>query len=260
MDLPAPASSRRPTALRKPSPLPLLLIVVTVALVVAGYHHLSTRVALRAVAVPTAAGAPDGSGEGAPPAPPVSAELVAAVAGAASEAVVDPAAAGGPPDQIGSAPPAAAPIAPAGAIAAVTAAGGGAAPPSGDAAAAVAAAAAIPPPGGDPAAIVRSLVASHPVLIFSKSYCPYSARAKAALAEAAAPGAPPATVVELDLREDGAALQAALEAATGRSTVPNVFVGGHPVGGSDEVAALAAEGKLEGLLREAPAQLVAKIA
>ncbi|GAB0497263.1 hypothetical protein MMPV_008587 [Pyropia vietnamensis] len=128
------------------------------------------------------------------------------------------------------------------------------------AAAAAAAGATIPPPGGDPAGIVRSLVASQPVLIFSKSYCPYSARAKAALAAAVPAGAPPPTVIELDLREDGAALQAALQAATGRSTVPNVFIGGHPVGGSEEVAALAAEGKLDALVREAPAQLVAKTA
>lgn len=199
MDLPAPASSRRPATLRKPSPLPLLVVVVTIAFVVAGYHHLSTRVSSAAA-----------------PVVPVS-DAVAAADGRTAAA----------------------------------------APSAGQVAAA---ADAVPPPGGDPASIVRSLVASHPVLIFSKSYCPYSTRAKEALAAAVPAGAPPPTVVELDLREDGVALQAALEAATGRSTVPNVFLGGHPVGGSDEVAALAAEGKLDSLVREAPAQLVAKTA
>lgn len=230
MDLPAPASSRRPATLRKPSPLPLLVVVVTIAFVVAGYHHLSTRVSSAAapvVPVSDAVAAADGRTAAAAP----SAGQVAAAAAAAG-AVTDAAAAAADP------PVAHEPGAP---------------PPA-------AVADAVPPPGGDPASIVRSLVASHPVLIFSKSYCPYSTRAKEALAAAVPAGAPPPTVVELDLREDGVALQAALEAATGRSTVPNVFLGGHPVGGSDEVAALAAEGKLDSLVREAPAQLVAKTA
>lgn len=258
MDLPAPASSRRPATLRKPSPLPLLVVVVTIAFVVAGYHHLSTRVSSAAapvVPVSDAVAAADGRTAAAAP----SAGQVAAAAAAAG-AVTDAAAAAADPPvahEPGAPPPAAVPPP----DAAVVGEAPPAPPPSTtDATAAAAAADAVPPPGGDPASIVRSLVASHPVLIFSKSYCPYSTRAKEALAAAVPAGAPPPTVVELDLREDGVALQAALEAATGRSTVPNVFLGGHPVGGSDEVAALAAEGKLDSLVREAPAQLVAKTA
>lgn len=258
MDLPAPASSRRPATLRKPSPLPLLVVVVTIAFVVAGYHHLSTRVSSAAapvVPVSDAVAAADGRTAAAAP----SAGQVAAAAAAAG-AVTDAAAAAADPPvahEPGAPPPAAVPPP----DAAVVGEAPPAPPPSTtDATAAAAAADAVPPPGGDPASIVRSLVASHPVLIFSKSYCPYSTRAKEALAAAVPAGAPPPTVVELDLREDGVALQAALEAATGRSTVPNVFLGGHPVGGSDEVAALAAEGKLDSLVREAPAQPVAKTA
>lgn len=255
MDLPAPASSRRPATLRKPSPLPLLVVVVTIALVVAGYHHLSARVSSAAAApvVPVAEATADGrTAAAAPSAGEVAA--AAAVAGAVADAAA--VATASPVLHEPGAPPPAAVLPPAAAVVGDPAA---AAPPT-DAAAAAAAADAIPPPGGDPASIVRSLVASQPVLIFSKSYCPYSTQAKAALAAAVPAGAPPPTVVELDLREDGAALQAALQAATGRSTVPNVFLGGHPVGGSDEVAALAAEGKLDALVREAPAQLVAKTA
>ena len=45
----------------------------------------------------------------------------------------------------------------------------------------------------------------------------------------------PYSVVELDLRQDGAALQSALAARTGRRTVPSTFVRGAHVGGNDAV-------------------------
>jgi len=55
------------------------------------------------------------------------------------------------------------------------------------------------------------------------------------------------TVVELDQRKDGEAMQAALAELTSRTTVPNVFIGGENVGGCDEVVGLWQEGKLEAL-------------
>ena len=54
-----------------------------------------------------------------------------------------------------------------------------------------------------------------------------------------------------DERSDGAAIQSALGTMTGRSTVPNVFIGGSSIGGGDETAALQQSGKLSGLLSSA---------
>lgn len=77
-----------------------------------------------------------------------------------------------------------------------------------------------PPPPTTPDALVTHLVRAHPVVVFSKTYCPYCRRAKAALTAAAAavPGAPPPHVVELDERADGDALQRALAVRTGRQS------------------------------------------
>ena len=66
---------------------------------------------------------------------------------------------------------------------------------------------------------IDKLVNQHPVVIFSKSYCSYSAKAKALLLETYKIDPPP-FVVELDLVEGGDKLQEALETITGRNTVP----------------------------------------
>ncbi|KAH7026377.1 glutaredoxin [Microdochium trichocladiopsis] len=76
-----------------------------------------------------------------------------------------------------------------------------------------------------------------PIIIFSKSYCPYSKRAKAILLTKYTIDPPP-YVVELDEHPLGAKLQAKLGRMTGRKTVPNIMVNYKSVGGSDEVADL----------------------
>ena len=67
---------------------------------------------------------------------------------------------------------------------------------------------------------IENLVASEPVVLFSKTTCPFCAMAKEALADAGVA----AEVVELDRREDGKAFQDALEKMTGARSVPRVFV------------------------------------
>ena len=57
-------------------------------------------------------------------------------------------------------------------------------------------------------------------------------------------------VEELDLNRLGPRLQDALLKMTGRRTVPNVLINGKSIGGGDDVAALDAQGKLAGLIRE----------
>lgn len=75
------------------------------------------------------------------------------------------------------------------------------------------------------------------VIIFSKSYCPHSRRAKGILLEKYIIDPAP-YVVELDLHPLGVGLQARLAELTQRRTVPNVLINGVSIGGGDEVADL----------------------
>lgn len=82
-----------------------------------------------------------------------------------------------------------------------------------------------------------------PIIIFSKSYCPFSKKAKHILLDLYTI-TPPPYVVELDEHELGSGLQDALEKSTGRSTVPNVLINGKSIGGGDDVEALHKSDKL----------------
>jgi glutaredoxin len=75
------------------------------------------------------------------------------------------------------------------------------------------------------------------VIIFSKSYCPYSKRAKGVLLEKYVIEPAP-FVVELDEHPLGAKLQAKLRETTGRGTVPNIMVSGKSIGGGDDISAM----------------------
>jgi glutaredoxin 3 len=59
--------------------------------------------------------------------------------------------------------------------------------------------------------------------------------------------------IELDMRDDGPSIQSALASLTGRSTVPNVFVGGKSIGGGDDTAAAHRSGSLRKALEAAGA-------
>lgn len=87
------------------------------------------------------------------------------------------------------------------------------------------------------------------VIIFSKSYCPHSARAKHILLEKYILDPPP-HVVELDQHPLGLNLQSRLEQLTGRRTVPNVLVNAVSIGGGDDVAALDEEKKLVSKIKD----------
>lgn len=81
------------------------------------------------------------------------------------------------------------------------------------------------------------LICLRVVIIFSKSYCPHSKRAKGILLDKYSIDPPP-FVVELDQHPMGAKLQARLADLTGRKTVPNVLINGVSIGGGDDVAEL----------------------
>ncbi|KAI4314804.1 hypothetical protein L6164_027676 [Bauhinia variegata] len=93
-------------------------------------------------------------------------------------------------------------------------------------------------------AFVQNVVYSNKVAIFSKSYCPYSLLAKRILGEL---NEHP-FVVELDQRDDGYEIQNILLDLVGRRTVPQVFVNGKHIGGSDDLRAAVQSGELQKLL------------
>jgi glutaredoxin len=82
------------------------------------------------------------------------------------------------------------------------------------------------------------------VIIFSKTYCPYSKRAKGILLEKYHIDPAP-YVVELDEHPLGPQLQAKVGAMTGRRTVPNIMISGKSIGGCDDIVALDSEKALE---------------
>ncbi|XP_010679825.2 glutaredoxin-C3 [Beta vulgaris subsp. vulgaris] len=90
-------------------------------------------------------------------------------------------------------------------------------------------------------AFVNNIIYSNRIAIFSKSYCPYSLRAKRVFKELQEQP----FVVELDLRDDGSQIQDVLLELVGRRTVPQVFVNGKHIGGSDDLQSAVLSGELQ---------------
>jgi len=84
-----------------------------------------------------------------------------------------------------------------------------------------------------PAAIDAAIATAgaNGVALFGKSACPFCKKAKVALYAIGVH----ATIVELDVVDGGAAIQKELENRTGKATVPNVWLDGKFIGGSEEV-------------------------
>lgn len=80
--------------------------------------------------------------------------------------------------------------------------------------------------------------------VFSKSYCPYSKRAKSLLKGMGAK----MTVYEVDLRPDARELQALLGELTGHRTFPTILVRDKLVGGSDDLQDMEKIGALRSML------------
>lgn len=101
-----------------------------------------------------------------------------------------------------------------------------------------------------PKEFVLELINSTPVVVFSKSFCPYSRKAKQALSTYRLPE-PFYKIVELDTMEECIKIQDFLAELTGARSVPRVFVGGKFVGGGDDTVAAHKDGRLHQLLMEA---------
>jgi len=81
------------------------------------------------------------------------------------------------------------------------------------------------------------------VEIYTTPFCGYCARAKGLLEQKGA------TYDEMDVMEDSAK-RTEMRERSKRSTVPQIFINGQHIGGSDELAALDREGKLDSLLAQ----------
>jgi glutaredoxin 3 len=79
------------------------------------------------------------------------------------------------------------------------------------------------------------------VVMYTTSWCPYCDRARSVFA------AKQVTFEEIDV-ESAAEKRAEMQTRSGRRSVPQIFIGDHHVGGSDDLLALEAAGKLDALL------------
>ncbi|KFA48451.1 hypothetical protein S40293_00344 [Stachybotrys chartarum IBT 40293] len=84
---------------------------------------------------------------------------------------------------------------------------------------------------------LNAILKKSPVIIFSKTYCPYSKRAKGVLLDKYSI-TPDPFVVELDEHPLGPLLQEQLLQTTGRRTVPNIMINGVSIGGADDIIQL----------------------
>ena len=80
--------------------------------------------------------------------------------------------------------------------------------------------------------------------IYTKFLCPYCTRAKSLLKSKGA------DFEEIDITLCGNRRLEMIQRAHGRTTVPQIFIGGQHIGGSDDLAALDADSKLDPLLAQ----------
>jgi len=83
-----------------------------------------------------------------------------------------------------------------------------------------------------------------PIVIYTKSSCPYCYAAKNLLRRKGA------EFQEISVDGDRAGQAAMAVKAGGRSTVPQIFIGGNHVGGCDDIYALEEAGRLDPLLAQ----------
>jgi len=80
------------------------------------------------------------------------------------------------------------------------------------------------------------------VEMYSTTFCPYCARARSLLESKGV------TWEEIDLYAEPDRRPEMVQRAKGRTTVPQIFIDGEHIGGSDDLAALDRAGKLDGKL------------
>lgn len=84
------------------------------------------------------------------------------------------------------------------------------------------------------------------VEIYATSWCGYCARARGLLQRKGV------AFEDIDIEADSAKRDEMIERSGGRVTVPQIFIDGRHIGGSDDLAALERAGKLDRLLGLTP--------
>lgn len=80
------------------------------------------------------------------------------------------------------------------------------------------------------------------VVVYSSDYCPYCSRAKSLLLSKG--------VAFEEIKVDGKPqLRAEMTKKAGRTSVPQIWIGGQHIGGCDDLYALERAGKLDALLK-----------
>jgi len=93
---------------------------------------------------------------------------------------------------------------------------------------------------------VKVLEERYPLVVFSKSYCPFSKKAKLLLESYDL--SPPPKVVEVDLRGDTEIIKVILGRLTNHTTFPNIILKGVSLGGHSDILALHEQGRLKDVL------------
>jgi len=82
------------------------------------------------------------------------------------------------------------------------------------------------------------------VELYTTMFCPYCVRARALLERKGA------AFTEIDIIEEPARRAEMIRRAGGRTSVPQIFINGEHIGGSDELSALEQAGKLDQMLAQ----------
>lgn len=80
------------------------------------------------------------------------------------------------------------------------------------------------------------------VEVYTTMFCPYCARARGLLERKGVP------YIDIDIIEEPARRDEMIRRAGGRTTVPQIFIDGEHIGGSDELVALDRAGSLDAKL------------
>ncbi len=81
------------------------------------------------------------------------------------------------------------------------------------------------------------------IILYTKNWCPYCASAKRLLTQKGA------GFTEIDIERQPEKRAEMIEKVGGRTTVPQIFINGRHIGGSDDLHALHHQGQLDPLLQ-----------
>jgi glutaredoxin 3 len=85
----------------------------------------------------------------------------------------------------------------------------------------------------------------HEIEVYTQPWCPFCARAMSLLSGKGV------AFNEIDAPHGSAERQESIRRSGGRTTVPQIFIGGRHIGGCDDLVALDRAGRLDPLLRAA---------